>query len=396
MTQEGEHRKALSPQGGGASCWPVSALPPRLLPVGLTQGGTCGVPLGQTGRRFLGVRVLAREPGAPRFLDETVLGAGRAVLLAALMARVPSRHHDSLPAQLDALAAPRPAWTLPGGRHLDFTSPRIMGVLNVTPDSFSDGGDHMDPAAAVRHAHALLAAGAHIIDVGGESTRPGAEPVSPEVEQARILPVIRELAAAGITVSVDTRHAATMTAAVAEGAAIINDVSALGHDPDSPAAAARAGVPVILMHSRGTPRTMQDNPVYEDVVLDVADWLAQRLAVAEAAGIGRDRLAIDPGIGFGKRVVADNMALIDALPLFQTIGLPVMLGASRKRFIGAITQEDEARRRVAGSVAVALEGVRAGVQIVRVHDVAETRAALAMAQAALDTALVADPPAPKG
>jgi dihydropteroate synthase len=264
---------------------------------------------------------------------------------------------------------------LPDFAGLALDRPLVMGIVNVTPDSFSDGGRHLDVRAAIEAGHAMLEGGADILDIGGESTRPGAEPVTPEEEQRRILPVIRELAKAA-TVSVDTRHAATMRAALEAGAEIVNDVTALRHDPDSPRVVAESEASVILMHMRGTdPRTMQQDLRYDDVALEVASFLAARVAAAEAAGIPRARIAVDPGIGFSKRL-PQNLAVIGRLPLLAGIGCPVVFGASRKRFLGEITGVAAADRRLAGSLAAALAGAQAGAAILRVHDVAETVQAL--------------------
>jgi dihydropteroate synthase len=276
-------------------------------------------------------------------------------------------------AELAHLVAARPDF---GGLAMDV--PRIMGILNVTPDSFSDGGQFLRPEAAVMQAR-QMAAGADIIDIGGESTRPGAVEVEGAEEIARTAPVIAALreGGLGLPVSIDTRKAGVARAAFAAGATILNDVTALQFDPGMAAAAAALNAPAILMHSIATPETMQDDPYYDDVLLDVYDALAARLAVAVAAGIPRDRLAVDPGIGFGK-TLAHNLALLNRLSLFHGLGVPVLLGASRKRFIGTIGAEAEAARRMPGSLAVALAGVAQGMQMIRVHDVAETRQALSL------------------
>lgn len=264
---------------------------------------------------------------------------------------------------------------LRGGQRLIWERPLIMGIVNVTPDSFSDGGRFCDPSTAVAHAAALHAEGADILDIGGESTRPGAEPVPVADEQARILPVIREAAALGPPISADTRQAATMAAAIDAGAALINDVSALTHDPQAAATAARLAVPVVLMHAQGDPRTMQIKPSYDNVVLDVYDALEQRVAAAMAAGIARNRVILDPGIGFGK-TAAQNMALIRNLSLFHGLGCPLLLGVSRKSFIAHLNRGEPPQDRLGGSLAAALTGAAQGVQILRVHDVAATRQAL--------------------
>ena len=258
--------------------------------------------------------------------------------------------------------------------------PRLMGILNVTPDSFSDGGRFLAPGAALTQGLAMAKAGAAILDIGGESTRPGAAEVTPDDEIARTAPVIGALRGLGVPLSIDTRKAAVAEAALAAGAEIVNDVAALGFDAALAGVVAAAQVPVILMHARGTPATMQDDPVYADVLLDVYDFLEQRIAAAQAAGIPRHRIVVDPGIGFGK-TAAQNLILLRGLSLFHGLGCAVLLGASRKRFIGTISGEPLADQRVPGSLAVALAAVAQGVQILRVHDVNETRAALALWQA---------------
>ncbi|GAB4388722.1 dihydropteroate synthase [Albidovulum sp.] len=280
---------------------------------------------------------------------------------------------DELPAAiLERLTAPRPALA---GLTLD--RPRLMGIVNVTPDSFSDGGLYADRDAAIARGRELAAAGAELLDIGGESTRPGAAAVPVEAEIARTAPVIAALAAgdAAPPISIDTRKAAVAQAALAAGARIVNDVSALGFDPGLAPLVAEAGVPVCLMHAQGEPATMQDDPRYDDVLLDVYDQLADRIAAAEAAGIGRERIIVDPGIGFGK-TVAHNLALIRGLSLFHGLGCPILLGASRKRFIGAIGGAERAAERVPGTLAVTLAGLGQGVQIHRLHDIAEAAQAL--------------------
>ena len=255
-----------------------------------------------------------------------------------------------------------------------------MGVLNVTPDSFSDGGIHLDPDAAIRAGLAMAEAGADIIDVGGESTRPGAQPTSPAEEQARVLPVIRALAAAGLRVSIDTRHAATMAAALDAGAAIVNDVTALSHDPAAAPLIAARGCPVVLMHMRGDFATMYERAVYTDVAREVRDELAARIAAAEAAGIPRSNIAIDPGIGFAK-TAAHSVAMLRGLAALRDLGCPILVGVSRKSFIGALADEPDAARRLPGSLAAALFAIARGAAILRVHDVAETVQALRIWQA---------------
>ena len=283
---------------------------------------------------------------------------------------------DATPAVRANLTAPRPALA---GLTLD--RPRIMGILNVTPDSFSDGGELSTVAAAVARAQAMVGV-VDILDIGGESTRPGAEEISVSAEIGRVVPVIAAIRAAGITtpISVDTRKAAVAQAALIAGANMVNDVSALGFDPDMVHLLAEAKVPVCLMHAQGDPGTMQRNPRYDDVLVEVYQFLAERIDVALQAGIAADQLIIDPGIGFGK-TLQHNVTLLRGLPVLHGLGLPILLGASRKRFIGLIGGDAGPAARLGGSVAVALHGVAQGVQILRVHDTNETRQALSLQQA---------------
>lgn len=277
---------------------------------------------------------------------------------------------------LHRLTAPRAPFA-----GLTMDRPRLMGILNVTPDSFSDGGRFLGAEAAVAQASAM-AEGAEIIDIGGESTRPGAVEVPVAEEIARTMPVIRALREGGLTapISIDTRKAPVAEAALQAGATIVNDVSAFDFDPTLGPLVAQSGAPVVLMHAQGVPATMQDNPLYADVLLDVYDALAVRLARAEALGIDPARIVLDPGIGFGK-TQAHNLALLRGLSLFHGLGCPILLGTSRKRFIGSIGGAEVPERRAPGSIATALGGFAQGVQITRVHDVAETRQALRLWQA---------------
>ena len=259
--------------------------------------------------------------------------------------------------------------------------PRVMAILNVTPDSFSDGGTYTNLQTAIAAGLAMAAAGADIVDVGGESTRPGSPPTPPALEQARIIPVIRALAAAGVRVSIDTRNAATMQAALDAGAAIVNDVSALTHDPAAADVVARRGCPVVLMHMRGTPATMNAHARYTDIAAEVAAELAARIAAAERAGIAREAIAIDPGIGFAK-LADQSVELLRRLPELAALGRPILVGVSRKSFLGRIIGgEADPCRRMPGSLAAGLFAVQRGVQILRVHDVAETIQALKVWQA---------------
>jgi len=258
-----------------------------------------------------------------------------------------------------------------------------MGVVNVTPNSFSDGGLHATTEAAIAHGRRLADEGAGILDIGGESTRPGSDPVGVEEEAARVLPVIKGLRDAGTILSVDTRKSAIMHRAAESGAHILNDVSAFTYDADSMKAAADSGLPVVLMHALGDPKTMQDNPDYEDVVLEVFDYLEQRIEACQRAGIERSKIIADVGIGFGK-TLEHNLALLKALALFHSLGVALLLGASRKRFIGGILDEPDPSRfasssdvegssdRLAGSLASATVAIMNGASIVRAHDVRET------------------------
>ena len=277
---------------------------------------------------------------------------------------------------LSRLTAPRPSFA---GVSLD--RPRVMGILNVTPDSFSDGGKYVAIDSAVAEGQ-KIAKVAEFLDIGGESTRPGAAEVRIQDEILRTVPVIEALRAEGLRapISIDTRKSLVAVSALQAGASVVNDVSAFGFDPAMGPLVAQSGVPVILMHAQGAPETMQNDPQYDDVLLDVFDALAAHVAGAVALGIDPARIAIDPGIGFGK-TQAHNLALLRRLSLFHGIGCPILLGTSRKRFIGAIGQAERPEARMPGSVATALAGVAQGVQIVRVHDVAATRQALRLWQA---------------
>ena len=288
-----------------------------------------------------------------------------------------------------AITAPRPALQL-GARTLRFDQPLVAGILNVTPDSFSDGGRHGDdPAAAAAAGVDMAAAGAALVDLGGESTRPGAAAVWEGDEIARVVPVVERLARSGTPVSIDTRKAAVMEAALAAGAHIVNDVSALLWDDRAVEVVARARCPVVLMHSPDPKDGGHARTGYRDVAIEVFDWLEARIAAVVAAGIDRSRIIVDPGIGFGKSL-SDNLALINGIALFHGLGCPIMLGVSRKRMIGALDNEAPVSARLGGSLALALKGAEAGVQILRVHDVAATVQALKVWRGMRDRALVGD------
>jgi dihydropteroate synthase len=301
------------------------------------------------------------------------------------VAAIEDRLDDSTAAQWDALTQPRPPLQL-GERTVRLDQPQVMGIVNVTPDSFSDGGQFADASAAAAAGADMAAAGAAIVDVGGESTRPGAKPVWEGDEIERAVPVVRQLAAGGTAVSIDSRKADVMTAALEAGARLVNDVSALTYDDRAAAVVAAAGVPVVLMHHKGAPETMQDDPRYDDVLVEVYQWFEDRIAAAEAAGIERDKVLIDPGFGFGKNV-AHNLELMNGLALFHSLGCPIVVGASRKRTIGALSNEVSADRRLGGSIAFALKAVEQGAQLLRVHDVFETVQALRVWRGLRDQAL---------
>jgi dihydropteroate synthase len=273
---------------------------------------------------------------------------------------------------------PRAGTPLPG------PGPVLVGILNVTPDSFSDGGDFLDPESAARRAAAMLEEGAAIIDIGGESTRPGSDPVPQEEEIQRVVPVIERIRAVlpEAVISIDTYRAETAAAALEAGARVVNDVSALRADPRMASVVAEAGCPVVLMHMKGEPKTMQEEPRYEDVVREVRDFLAQRAEVAVAAGVRPENVIVDPGIGFGKNL-DHNLALLRDLDVLVDLGFPILVGASRKRFIGNITSVEEARERVFGTVATTVLAYQKGARFFRVHDVRANRDALAVAEAVL-------------
>ncbi|KIL96997.1 Dihydropteroate synthase [Paramagnetospirillum magnetotacticum MS-1] len=347
-----------------------------LLPTGLVWGEQAaaavisgnGWPLADGWAAFTALGVATRRQGGgadlavAAFAEVVDWAEGEDPALARLVAETVHR-----------IGSKRKPW---GG--LDLDRPRIMGIVNVTPDSFSDGGETFESGTAINHGLAMVEAGAAIIDVGGESTRPGADPVSPDEEMSRVLPVVRGLAEKGLCVSVDTRHASVMGAAVEAGARIINDVTALAGDPDSLKVAARSGAGLCLMHMQGDdPRTMQAAPNYTSAPLDVFDHLAERVRQCEAAGIARDRICLDPGIGFGK--TPEHCAqILGALPLLHGLGAPLLLGVSRKSFVARLSKGEQASDRLPGTLAANLVGLDAGFQVLRVHDVAETVQAMAI------------------
>lgn len=258
---------------------------------------------------------------------------------------------------------------------LNVDGPILMGIVNVTPDSFSDGGKYFAAERAIAHGMKLAKEGAHILDIGGESTRPRAEPVSVEEELRRVIPVIEGLQGSGVMLSVDTRCAPVMRAAIKAGAGMVNDVSALTHDPESMKVVAESGVYVCLMHMKGDPRTMQDAPYYDDVFAEVYGYLLSRIGACRTNDIQMNRIIADPGIGFGKNL-EHNLTLLNRMKEFESLGVKIMLAASRKRFIEAITGEAGVEHRLAGSLAAAVGGYMRGAKVFRVHDVKETKQAL--------------------
>lgn len=377
------------PEAGVSSAFTRSPALPRgfdfrprslyLLPTGLVWGEQAaaaiisgnGWPIADGWATFTALGVITRRPeggadlAVASFAEVVEWAEGEDPVLAKHVA-------DSI----HRLGARRRPW---GGLSMD--RPHIMGIVNVTPDSFSDGGEVFAPEAAIARGLAQAEAGATIIDVGGESTRPGAQPVPPDEEIARVVPVVRALAERGLCVSIDTRHAAVMGAAVEAGARIINDVTALSGDPDSLAVAAKSGADLCLMHMQGDdPRTMQAAPDYASAPLDVYDHLAERVMACQQAGIAPERICLDPGIGFGK--TAEHCAqILGSLALLQGLGLPLLLGVSRKSFVMRLSKGEAAKDRLPGTLAANLLGLDTGYQVLRVHDVVETAQALALWQA---------------
>jgi len=329
---------------------------------GATAGEGDGRPLRLAGRSdltFAAAEIMARD----------ATGSRRRVVATAALKTEPDPRLAVLLAELE-----RPRAAIAG---IALDRPRLMGIINVTPDSFADGGRYFDAEAAVAHALKLVAEGADILDIGGESTRPGASPITVEEECRRVLPVIGRLVAeTQVPLAIDTRNSEVMLRAADAGVRLINDVSALRHDPESLATVAGTGLPVVLMHALGDPRTMQDAPRYNDVVLDIYDFFAERVATSVAAGIPKSRLILDPGIGFGK-TLGHNLELLASLSAFHGLGCALMLGASRKSFIGHLSGGGPSDR-LPGSLAAALIGAAQGVALLRVHDVAATRQALAV------------------
>ena len=282
---------------------------------------------------------------------------------------------------LNNIESPRGALMLNNGSVIGWKKPVIQGVLNVTPDSFSDGGQYSDIELARPHAHEMISAGADIIDIGGETTKPGAQSVSIKSEKDRVLPVIKNLATLNFPLSIDSRNAEVMNDAIQNGAHIINDVSALGHDLKSIGVVKKEDVPIILMHAQGPPEIMQNNPQYSHILLDIYDYLESRIKMCIDAGIDKNKIIADPGVGFGK-TVDHNLEILNGLSIFHGLGVPLLVGTSRKSFIGKITGEKVAENRVSGSIAAMLLSLEQGVQIVRVHDVEQATQAISVWNAA--------------
>ena len=302
------------------------------------------------------------------------------------LANLSSAQSDAARVTVARATSLRPAITL-GSRTVRLDQPQVMGILNMTPDSFSGGSDALDnPAAAAAIAVDMATAGAAIIDIGGESTRPGALPVWEEDERKRVIPVIEHLAASGTALSLDTRKATVMEAGLNAGAHMINDVSSLLYDDRALAVVAASTCPIVLMHFPGKPNDPHSHDIYSDPLIEVYDWLYDRIEAVVAAGIARDRIIADPGIGFGKSVAA-NLAIMNGLSLFHGLGCPLLLGASRKRMIGALSHEAPADQRLGGSIALALKAAEQGAHIIRVHDVPETVQAIRIWRGLRDGAL---------
>lgn len=366
----------------GFSVDPGDPAPVALRPLGLLAGETAAQAIAAGRARllaggplaFMGAELFLHEGGLVR---QVIAAVGEVEQWAVAEGGAVA---DAVAAVMYALSVPRPGFA---GLALD--RPRIMGIVNVTPDSFYDGGRLAESEAAVAHGERLLGEGADIVDIGGESTRPRSEPVAEAAEIDRVLPVVERLAAPGRLLSVDTRRPAVMRAACAAGARIVNDVGALS-EPGAVEAVAETGASVVLMHMRGTPATMQQDPHYEHAPYEVYRYLAGRVRACEAAGIARSRIAVDPGIGFGK-AVAHNLAVLEALALYHGLGCAVLVGASRKSFIGRVAAGERADDRLPGSLAVAALAAAHGVQLHRVHDVGETRQALAVARAVAESGI---------
>jgi dihydropteroate synthase len=344
-----------------------------LRPIGFLYGGIAAEAVAEGAGLSLAGGAVAFT--AAELIEGTPTSSERRLMAARELAQ---SHDADLAHLLRCITAPRPPFA-----GLAFTRPLITGIVNVTPDSFSDGGVYDTTEGAIVHAAELASAGADIVDVGGESTRPGSDAVEEDEELSRVLPVLEGLNGLHAAISIDTRKASVARAAAKTGATIFNDVSALTYDKGSLAAAAETGLSVILMHAKGEPKTMQDDPRYDDVVLEVYDYLAGRIAAAEAVGIPRSHIAADPGVGFGK-TLAHTLELLANLSLLHGLGVPLLVGASRKRFISGVSGGETPQSREPGSFAVALVAAAQGAQILRVHDVAGTKQALSVWRASVE------------
>jgi len=343
-----------------------------LRPTALGRAGldlALSLPLGGGPVRFSSLELILRNGGKRLYQ-----GTFPVTNLPSLKNQLPEAAAKQFDQVLDHLTSSRQDLQLAHGASLSFATPLVMGILNITPDSFSDGGDFFDARSVKKRAVEIFNSGANILDIGAESTRPGASEVPVEEELERLKPLFEVIGDLPGPVSVDTRKAAVMAAGLAAGAEIINDVSALSFDSGAPEAANTASG-IVLMHTRGDPKTMQDNPQYEDVLLDVYDYLEGRIEAAVKSGISRQKLMIDPGIGFGK-TTAHTLELLRGLSLFQGLGCPVLIGVSRKRFLGELSGEKEPKKRLASGLAAAILAAGQGAHIIRTHDVAEMRQAL--------------------
>ncbi|HTI32003.1 MAG TPA: dihydropteroate synthase [Sphingomonas sp.] len=328
---------------------------------------------------------VARLAGGLQFFSayEVIEGASRRLIAADAIAAELRDEGEAV--TIANLTAPRPALSL-GARTIRLDQPQVMGILNVTPDSFSDGGAYSDEPGAIRHGRAMVGAGAALVDVGGESTRPNADAVWEGDEITRTQSVVAALAQGGTTVSIDTRKASVMDAALAAGAAIVNDVSALSFDRKAIDLLRDRAEPIVIMHSPDAAKTLHAGGTYANVLTEVYDWLAARIAALEAEGVAKSRLIVDPGIGFGKGL-GENLSLLNGAAIFHGLGCPLLIGASRKRFIGALADEVPASARLPGSLTVALKAAEQGAQLIRVHDVPETVQALKVWRGLRDRAL---------
>lgn len=350
-------------------------------PLGPTGGLTVSTDkflnLGGGSLNFAALRIITRDGN--KITTETL----SAFELQNYLSHQSNDKRQKISALLKNISCKRLDIELRGGHVLKWDKPIIQGVLNITPDSFSDGGNFDDFEKSFVHAEQMIASGAGIIDVGGESTKPGAVPVSIDAEKERVLPIINELSSKNIPISIDSRNADVMEVAIKAGADIINDVSALEHDERSVAVLKEMQVPVILMHTQGNPENMQEKPEYDCAVLDIYDYLKRRIEFCLSAGISKDKIIIDPGIGFGK-TVSHNLQILKSISLFHGLGVAILVGVSRKSFIGKITGEEVAAKRISGSIAAAQFCLDQGVQIIRVHDVEETNQAVSIWKAIMD------------